>query len=76
MSLHYDVIVCGSGPAGLSAALAAAESGKRVLILEKQMRPAIKLMASGGGRCNFSNTLPDAKFMDLFGRNGRFMTDA
>jgi len=72
----YDVIVCGAGPAGLSAALAAAENGQKVLIAERLSRPGVKLLASGGGRCNFTNTLPEAKFMEAFGRNGRFMTDA
>ncbi len=75
-SAAFDVVVCGSGPAGLSAALSAAQSGKKVLIAEKLNRPGVKLLASGGGRCNFSNNLPEDKFMMSFGRNGRFMTDA
>lgn len=74
--ISYDVIVCGSGPAGLSAALAASESGRSVLIAERLDRPGVKLLASGGGRCNFTNSLPETAFMDAFGRNGRFMTDA
>ncbi|MBO5958612.1 MAG: NAD(P)/FAD-dependent oxidoreductase, partial [Lentisphaeria bacterium] len=73
---QYDIVVCGSGPAGLSAALAAAQCGKKVLLAERLNRPSVKLLASGGGRCNFSNNLPEAKFMESFGRNGRFMTDA
>ena len=73
---QYDIVVCGSGPAGLSAALAAAECGKKVLLAERLSRPSVKLLASGGGRCNFSNNLPEPKFMESFGRNGRFMTDA
>lgn len=72
----FDVVVCGAGPAGLSAALSAAQSGKRVLIAEKLSRPGVKLLASGGGRCNFTNNLPEDKFMMSFGRNGRFMTEA
>ncbi len=72
----YDIVVCGSGPAGLSAALAAAERGAKVLVCEKQNRFSTKLLASGGGKCNFTNALPENKFMDSFGRNGRFMTDA
>lgn len=73
---RYDIVVCGAGPAGLSAALAAAECGKKVLIAERLSKPGVKLLASGGGRCNFTNTLPENKFMESFGRNGRFMTDA
>ncbi len=75
-SEDFDIVVCGSGPAGLSAALAAAQSGQRVLIAEKLNRPGVKLLASGGGRCNFTNNLPEEKFMASFGRNGRFMTEA
>ena len=72
----FDVVVCGSGPAGLSASLAAAESGARTLLLERLPDLSTKLLASGGGRCNFSNLLPAPEFMAAFGRNGRFMTDA
>ena len=46
------------------------------MLLEKNAEPARKLLASGSGTCNFSNTLPEDLFMSHFGRNGRFMTDA
>ncbi len=51
----YDLIVVGSGPAGLMAAGTAAISGARVLVLEKNRDPGRKLLISGGGRCNFTN---------------------
>ena len=73
---HFDAIVCGSGPAGLAAALAAASHGASTLLLERDHMIGRKLCATGNGRCNFSNTLPPLKFMERFGRNGRFMTDA
>ena len=73
---HFDAIVCGSGPAGLAAALAAASHGAATLLLERDHMIGRKLCATGNGRCNFSNTLPPLKFMERFGRNGRFMTDA
>ena len=73
---YCDVIVCGSGPAGLAAADAAAETGATVKVLEKQDRLGGKLPYSGNGKCNFSNVLDDVPFMNAFGRAGRFMTDA
>ena len=83
-SLYYEkgntmpekIIICGSGPAGLSAALHSVERGCDTLLLEKLPRPAVKLLATGGGRCNFSHDLPEEQFMASFGRNGRFMADA
>jgi len=71
-----DVLVVGAGPAGLMAAIAAAERGRRAVVLEQLQRPGAKLLASGGGRCNLTNTLPAAEFMARFGRRGRFMEPA
>ena len=73
---RYDVIVVGSGAAGMIAAITAARNKKRVLLLEQQEKLGPKLKATGGGRCNLSNTLDNSEFMDSFGRNGRFMMDA
>ncbi len=72
----FDVIICGSGPAGLAAGLAAASNGASTVILDPNYVIGRKLCATGNGRCNFSNTLPPLKFMAEFGRHGRFMTDA
>jgi hypothetical protein len=71
-----DVAVVGAGPAGLMAAIAAAGRGCRVVVLEQLGRPGAKLLASGGGRCNLTNTLPPDEFMARFGRRGRFMQPA
>lgn len=51
----WDVVVIGGGAAGLFAALTAAEQGSRVLILEKNRRPGVKILMSGGTRCNLTN---------------------
>lgn len=72
----YDLIVVGAGAAGLIAAITAARHDKRVLLLEKLSKIASKLKATGGGRCNLTNTLSNDDFMLRFGRDGRFMTPA
>jgi len=71
-----DVAIVGGGPAGLLAAIAAAEAGRGVVVLEQLERPGAKLMASGGGRGNLGNTLPAADFIARFGRQGRFLAPA
>jgi len=74
--MTYDLIVVGSGAAGLAGAIKAGRNGKKVLLLEKLSQIATKLKATGGGRCNLSNTLDNTSFMQSFGKNGRFMTTA
>jgi len=73
---RVDLIVIGSGAAGMMAAITAARDGKSVLLLEKLSKIASKLKATGGGRCNLTNTLDNETFMSHFGRDGRFMTPA
>lgn len=72
----YDLIVVGAGAAGMMAAITAARRGKKVLLLEKLSKIGAKLKATGGGRCNLTNTLSNDDFMARFGREGRFMTPA
>ena len=72
----YDLIVIGAGAAGMMAAITAARKDKSVLLLEKLSGVAAKLKATGGGRCNLTNTLSNEEFMQRFGRDGRFMQDA
>ena len=66
----FDTIVVGSGPAGLSAALAAAEKGARVLLCERLRTFGLKLLASGGSKCNVSNVLDESAFMSAFAGKG------
>ncbi len=72
----YNLIVIGSGAAGMMAAITAAREGKNVLLLEKLSKLGAKLKATGGGRCNLTNTLSNEDFMARFGRDGRFMSPA
>ncbi len=73
---RYDLIVIGSGAAGMMAAITAARAGKKVLLLEKLSKIGAKLKATGGGRCNLTNTLDNESFMQRFGRDGKFMMHA
>jgi len=72
----YDCIIIGAGAAGMMAAITAAKENQKVLVLEKLPKIAAKLKATGGGRCNLTNTLSNEEFMSRFGREGRFMTPA
>ncbi|HZW32542.1 MAG TPA: NAD(P)/FAD-dependent oxidoreductase [Isosphaeraceae bacterium] len=51
----HDVVVLGAGAAGLLAAARAADCGARVLLLEKNRRAGVKILMSGGTRCNITN---------------------
>ena len=56
MSGQFDVLVIGGGAAGLMCALTAGRRGRRVLVVEHANRVGKKILMSGGGRCNFTNT--------------------
>ena len=53
---HVDAIVIGGGAAGLMCALTAGQRGLRVRVIEHANRCGKKILMSGGGRCNFTNT--------------------
>lgn len=56
-----DVIIVGAGASGLMCAIHAARRGLGVLLLEKNAKPGMKILISGGGRCNFTNLLADPR---------------
>jgi predicted Rossmann fold flavoprotein len=53
---QFDAIVLGAGGAGLMAAAVAGQRGRRVVVVDHAPQPGAKILISGGGRCNFTNT--------------------
>lgn len=51
----YDVIIIGAGASGLMAAITAARGGSSVLMLERKEKAGKKILATGNGKCNFTN---------------------
>lgn len=70
---HYDLIIIGAGPAGLMASIESHLPSKKILVLEKMHKPAIKLRLSGKGRCNITNEAPLNEFLGHFGKNQKFL---
>jgi predicted Rossmann fold flavoprotein len=68
-----DIIVIGAGASGMMAAGQAAESGARVLLIEKMSNPGNKLTISGNSRGNFTNSGNLKDFIDMYGTNGQFL---
>lgn len=59
MDQGFDVVIVGAGASGLMCAIHAGRLGHRVLVLEKGAKPGLKILVSGGGRCNFTNLWAD-----------------
>lgn len=74
--MKADGIVIGGGPAGMFAAITAAEQGKKVLLLEKNHRLGKKLLITGKGRCNVTNHCTGQEVLQNTPRNGRFLFSA
>lgn len=54
--MKYDAIIIGGGAAGLFCAIEAGKRGRRTLVIEHNAQVGRKILISGGGRCNFTNT--------------------
>ncbi|MEI6631329.1 MAG: NAD(P)/FAD-dependent oxidoreductase [bacterium] len=70
------IIVVGAGPAGMMAAIRAADLSQEVTLVEKKPTPGNKLLLSGKGRCNLTNACDLDSFLRRFSRNGQFLRDA
>src|SRR5260370_4345402 len=72
----WDVVVIGAGACGLMAAMRAAERGRRTLLLEKNRRPGVKILMSGGTRCNITHATDNRGIVEAYGPPGRFLHSA
>ncbi len=70
------ILVVGGGAAGLMAAGTAVRRGHAVTVLEKNQRPARKVMITGKGRCNLTNACEPTDFLEHVVTNARFLNSA
>ena len=67
------VIIIGGGPAGMMAAISAAQNGNKVVLLEKNNTIGKKLLITGKGRCNITSSIDINDFIKNIPGNGRFL---
>ncbi|MFA6321764.1 MAG: NAD(P)/FAD-dependent oxidoreductase [Candidatus Omnitrophota bacterium] len=72
----YDIIVIGGGAAGTMAAIRAGELKKKVLLVERNDSIGRKILITGKGRCNITNTADIDVFIEKFGKQGEFLRTA
>ena len=72
----WDVGIVGAGAAGLMAAASSASRGKSTLLLEKNRKLGVKILMSGGTRCNITHHCSPREIAKAFGPNGRFLHSA
>ena len=71
-----ELIVIGGGAAGMMAAIAAAQTGARVCLLERNPKLGRKLYITGKGRCNLTNHCSAEEVLANTPRNSRFLYGA
>lgn len=71
-----DVIVIGGGAAGLLAAASAGSRRRKVVLLEKNSKLGVKILMSGGTRCNITHACDARGIAEAFGNQGRFLRSA
>lgn len=67
------VVVIGAGAAGMMAAYAAASHRASVVLLEKNNKTGVKILMSGGTRCNLTHHTDARGIADAFGHAKRFL---
>ena len=70
------ILVIGAGPAGMMAAIKAAENGAEVVLLEKMKRVGKKMLITGKGRCNITNAADIPEIINNILGNGAFLHSA
>ncbi|MDP3041621.1 MAG: NAD(P)/FAD-dependent oxidoreductase [Candidatus Omnitrophota bacterium] len=73
---RIKILVVGGGPSGMMAAIRAAALGQEIILLEKKSTLGNKLLLSGKGRCNLTNTEDLQYFLKRFSKSGDFLRDA
>jgi predicted Rossmann fold flavoprotein len=76
MNKIIDLAVVGAGPAGMMAAITASSNGNSVILIEKNNSAGKKLLITGNGRCNLTNTKPMNDFLKKFQKKGSFLRSA
>ena len=70
------ILVIGGGPAGMMAAIRAGQAGGEVTLVEKNPSLGRKLLLTGNGRCNLTNTCALDEFLERFFNGGQFLRDS
>jgi predicted Rossmann fold flavoprotein len=73
---NEKIVIIGGGPAGLFCALRCAQTGRKVLVLEKKPSCGRKLLITGSGQCNLTHDGDIREFFAHYGDNGRFLRHA
>ncbi|MBO5743722.1 MAG: NAD(P)/FAD-dependent oxidoreductase [Clostridia bacterium] len=74
--MEYQVAVVGGGAAGLMASYIASKSGKKVCLIEKNTQLGKKILITGKGRCNVTNSAPTEDFIANTAVNANFLYSA
>lgn len=72
--MRFDAIIIGAGAAGLFCAAEAGKRGRKLLVVEHNAQVGRKILISGGGRCNFTNT--GARAENFISQNPHFAKSA